>query len=639
MSNMDPDASMPPAHRFGGAYLLALWQALGMQSSGKLKWLLAPSWGDVAFAVRSAFAAGLSLVIAMGMEMDSPQWAPLTVWVVAQSSRGESLSKARWRIAGTVLGCCVAVGLIAALPQSPALFFGVLACWIGLCCGMATFLEGYKAYGLVLTGFTSAIVATGAIMQPDQVFDIALSRGTYIVLGVVCEALLALLFMPGLHARARARLKTRLDAAQALVRKRVDCLVEGHPTTELDQSPLLGELTAAGSRIEYDALEAGGYGHMADHARAALAGLLVLLARAEGLATLKLLPADKVPTSIRKDEWAVREHVEACLTHRRGDRFRFRIRSRRHALEAVENGVRACAGILVGWLLWEVTAWPSGPTFMSLLALVYGLLATRENPVVASAPFFRGAVWCVLVAGVYVTLVLPALNTPEMLVLLMMVPMVIGGLAARNPATAGYAFSFNMFLPVLMGPNNQGRYDEVSFLNASLAFLGAVLVAGWTYRTVLPFRPDSHMLRTARWSSRQLQGLASANSRVSVYQWLSGNADSLVRIMRNAQGIALPRRNAFARQQFSGMVSGMHVILLRELALAPTTPPAVQRALRAFLRHWEHDDGTLVTRQAASTARWLERQVAHMPPQQQEIFEHALVSLRLLACAQPVDLP
>ncbi|MBS0989226.1 FUSC family protein [Acetobacter okinawensis] len=639
MSNMDPDASMPPAHRFGGAYLLALWQALGMQSSGKLKWLLAPSWGDVAFAVRSAFAAGLSLVIAMGMEMDSPQWAPLTVWVVAQSSRGESLSKARWRIAGTVLGCCVAVELIAALPQSPALFFGVLACWIGLCCGMATFLEGYKAYGLVLTGFTSAIVATGAIMQPDQVFDIALSRGTYIVLGVVCEALLALLFMPGLHARARARLKTRLDAAQALVRKRVDCLVEGHPTTELDQSPLLGELTAAGSRIEYDALEAGGYGHMADHARAALAGLLVLLARAEGLATLKLLPADKVPTSICKDEWAVREHVEACLTHRRGDHFRFRIRSRRHALEAVENGVRACAGILVGWLLWEVTAWPSGPTFMSLLALVYGLLATRENPVVASAPFFRGAVWCVLVAGVYVTLVLPALNTPEMLVLLMMVPMVIGGLAARNPATAGYAFSFNMFLPVLMGPNNQGRYDEVSFLNASLAFLGAVLVAGWTYRTVLPFRPDSHMLRTARWSSRRLQGLASANSRVSVYQWLSGNADSLVRIMRNAQGIALPRRNAFARQQFSGMVSGMHVILLRELALAPTTPPAVQRALRAFLRHWEHDDGVMVTRQAASTARWLERQVAHMPPQQQEIFEHALVSLRLLACAQPVDLP
>lgn len=639
MSNTDPNAGMPEAHRWGSVQLAAAWHTLTAEWARKLAWLVAPSWGDVAFAVRSAFAAGLSLVIAMAMELDSPQWAPLTVWVVAQSSRGESLSKARWRIAGTVLGCCVAVGLIAAFPQSPALFFAVLAGWIGLCCGMATFLEGYKAYGLVLTGFTSAIVATGAIMQPDQVFDIAMSRGTYIVLGVVCEALLALLFMPGLQARARLRLKARLEDAQQLVRKRVDCLIEGHSTTELDQSPLLTELTTAGSRIEYDALEAGGYGHMADHARAALAGLLVMLARAEGLATLKLLPADKVPSSIRKDEWSINQHITACLTHRRGDHFRFRTRSRRHTLEAVENGVRACVGILVGWLLWEVTAWPAGPTFMSLLALVYGLLATRENPVVASAPFFRGAVWCVLVAGVYVALVLPALNTPELLVLLLMVPMVIGGLAARHPATAGYAFSFNMFLPVLMGPDNQGRYDEISFLNTALAFLGAVLVAGWTYRTVLPFRLDSHMLRTAQWSSRQLQALASPNSRVSVYQWLSGNAESLVRIVRNAQAIPAKERNAFARQQFSGMVSGMHVVLLRELAQAPTTPHSIQQALRAFLRHWEYDDGLMVTRQAALTARWLARQIERMPPDQREIFDHALVSLRLLACAQPVELP
>nr|WP_279184067.1 FUSC family protein [Acetobacter syzygii] len=639
MSNTDPNAGMPEVHRWGSAQLATAWHTMTAEWARKLAWLVAPSWGDVAFAVRSAFAAGLSLVIAMAMELDSPQWAPLTVWVVAQSSRGESLSKARWRIAGTVLGCCVAVGLIAVFPQSPALFFAILAGWIGFCCGMATFLEGYKAYGLVLTGFTSAIVATGAIMQPDQVFDIAMSRGTYIVLGVVCEALLALLFMPGLQARARLRLKARLEDAQQLVRKRVDCLIEGHPTTELDQSPLLTELTTAGSRIEYDALEAGGYGHMADHARAALAGLLVMLARAEGLATLKLLPADKVPSSIRKDEWSINQHITACLTHRRGDHFRFRTRSRRHTLEAVENGVRACAGILVGWLLWEVTAWPAGPTFMSLLALVYGLLATRENPVVASAPFFRGAVWCVLVAGVYVALVLPALNTPELLVLLLMVPMVIGGLAARHPATAGYAFSFNMFLPVLMGPDNQGRYDEISFLNTALAFLGAVLVAGWTYRTVLPFRLDSHMLRTAQWSSRQLQALASPNSRVSVYQWLSGNAESLVRIVRNAQAIPAKERNAFARQQFSGMVSGMHVVLLRELAQAPTTPHSIQQALRAFLRHWEYDDGLMVTRQAALTARWLARQIERMPPAQREIFDHALVSLRLLACAQPVELP
>ncbi len=88
----------------------------------RLSWLLEPSAMDLVFAVRSSLAAVLSLLIAMGMELDSPQWAPLTVWVVAQSSRGESLAKARWRIAGTVLGCCIGVALIAAFPQASAVF-------------------------------------------------------------------------------------------------------------------------------------------------------------------------------------------------------------------------------------------------------------------------------------------------------------------------------------------------------------------------------------------------------------------------------------------------------------------------------------------------------------------------------------
>lgn len=72
MNNMDPDAGMPVVHRWGGMQLLAAWQALSTQWAGKLKWLVAPSYGDVAFAVRSALAAGLSLVIAMAMELDSP---------------------------------------------------------------------------------------------------------------------------------------------------------------------------------------------------------------------------------------------------------------------------------------------------------------------------------------------------------------------------------------------------------------------------------------------------------------------------------------------------------------------------------------------------------------------------------------
>jgi len=64
-------------------------------------WLYAPSWASVAFAVRAG--ALLSRLTAMWMEMDSPQWLPLTMWGVATSTREEPLSKVRWRLVGT--GC------------------------------------------------------------------------------------------------------------------------------------------------------------------------------------------------------------------------------------------------------------------------------------------------------------------------------------------------------------------------------------------------------------------------------------------------------------------------------------------------------------------------------------------------------
>ncbi|WP_252353936.1 FUSC family protein [Acetobacter sp. P5B1] len=607
----------------------------------KLSWLLEPSAMDVIFAVRSSLAAVLSLLIAMGMELDSPQWAPLTVWVVAQSSRGESLSKARWRIAGTVLGCCIGVALIAAFPQASALFFCCLAVWIGLCCGGATFLESYRAYGLVLTGFTSAIVATGAIAQPDEVFDIAIARGTYIILGVVCEALLAVLFMPTLQTQARKRLLDRLNGAFQTVRHVVSDLVSGRADAQT-QGQVLTDLMAANARIEFDALEMGPRTHAADHAHAALAAMIMVLARARGMALL-LEPQNggaqadvPLPASLYADYDIARQHIEACAHPKRGDRFRFKMTSRRHALEAVENGIRSCAGILAGWLVWEVTGWPAGAGFISFVALVYGLLATRENPIVASTPFLKGALWCAFAAAIYAFWIMPAVTAPEVLIVMLMIVMTIGGLAARKPATAGYAFSFNMFLPVLIGPGNQSRFSEEAFFNNAMAFLVAVTFVGWTYRLVLPFRVDSHMRRTARWVERRLKALGAPGSRVTVHQWLAESASSLVRILRNAQGVPQPVRLAYMQTQFRAMTMGMHIVFLRDVAKDPVLPLSARRGIQVFLRKWVQT-GTDATAWAGMTEGWLLRQMHGKPFEVQETLQKAAISLRILAAERPED--
>ncbi|MFD1561165.1 FUSC family protein [Paraburkholderia silviterrae] len=68
------------------------------------------SWSGFGFgfAVRTALASLIALYIAMRMNLDDPKWAAITVWVVAQSSRGMSLSKSQYRIMGTALGAVAA---------------------------------------------------------------------------------------------------------------------------------------------------------------------------------------------------------------------------------------------------------------------------------------------------------------------------------------------------------------------------------------------------------------------------------------------------------------------------------------------------------------------------------------------------
>ncbi|MCP1247725.1 FUSC family protein [Gluconobacter oxydans] len=539
-------------------------------------WLFAPSAKDLGFAVRTSVAAILSLLIAMWMELDSPQWAPLTVWVVATASRGESLSKARWRFAGTIIGGCMGVALIAAFPQQAGLFFIALALWIGLCCGWATFLDGYRRYGFLVISFTSAIVATGAISQPDDVFNVAMARGTYIMLGTVCEAGLAVLFLPNVQKEARARLLGKLQQVTAKVASHADVLRAGRfdPETE---GRLLAELVDANTRIEFDVLEMGsGTRRSADHARAVLARLLAVLARAQGGAT---------GIDVDRDLEAARNHIQAIIAPPRHDRFTFRTRSPRHILEAVLNGLRAATGIMGAWLLWEVTAWPSGPAFVSFVALVYGLLATREIPALASSGFYRGAVWCAGVAGIYAFFVVPAVTAPEYLALLLLIPMVIGGLAARAPKLVNHAFSFNMFLPVLIGPSNLMRYDEVSFLNGASAFLGAVIFTRVTFGVVFPFRADSHLRRTSAWVEQQLRFIARGGGQ-TVHQWLAINAASMVRAVRSCQRVPRDVMLAYMARHLNAMALGLWVIELRDAAARETTPVSIRRRLQVFLRAW-----------------------------------------------------
>jgi uncharacterized membrane protein YccC len=67
------------------------------------------SWSGLSFAVRTAGASLIALYIAFRINLDHLRWAAITAWVVAQSSRGMSLSKSQYRILGTAPAAVAAI--------------------------------------------------------------------------------------------------------------------------------------------------------------------------------------------------------------------------------------------------------------------------------------------------------------------------------------------------------------------------------------------------------------------------------------------------------------------------------------------------------------------------------------------------
>ncbi|MCE2565113.1 FUSC family protein [Komagataeibacter sp. FNDCF1] len=249
----------------------------------RFRWLYAPRVADFGFALRTTVAALLALVIALWMEMDDPQWAAMTTWIVAQNSRGQSLSKARWRLLGTFGGAVAGVALIAALPQASWLLFPVLAAWVGVCCGLATFLRNFHSYALVLMAFTSGLIALNAANTPQDVFAIALSRSTYIFLGIVCESVLASIFAPRLADVARREIGLRVARAIGQAGQALDGMLAGQDVGFLRSRTLLGSVFSISDQIEFSEVEMRHRTHAGDHARAALATVAVVMSRGMGL--------------------------------------------------------------------------------------------------------------------------------------------------------------------------------------------------------------------------------------------------------------------------------------------------------------------------------------------------------------------
>lgn len=162
-------------------------------SSDLVQVLLCPRLHELQFAVKALLAGGLALYLAFSLELEQPQWALMTVFVVSQPYSGMVLAKGMFRLIGTCAGALVSIGMVALYGQASLPFLLLMALWLAFCTAGASLLHNHASYGFVLAGYTAAIVALPASADPATVFDQAVARCSEIGLGILCAALVNVL--------------------------------------------------------------------------------------------------------------------------------------------------------------------------------------------------------------------------------------------------------------------------------------------------------------------------------------------------------------------------------------------------------------------------------------------------------------
>ncbi len=512
------------------------------------RWLLRLPAGS-GFALRTAAAALLALYVAFLTSMQEPKWAAMTVFIVAQADRGMSLSKGRNRVLGTCVGAAVAIALMAAFAQSPELFLGALALWLGGCTAVAGLLPGFRAYGAVLAGYTAMIVGISANAQPEQVFEVAVARSSEIVLGIVTEAVLAALFLPAsprpaLEARLEAYLRQASALCARLLRGEADDRAEIHRffatalqfdemvqyaaaashevarcvgrirrVTELTLAQLLAAQSCHDGMPHPGQVRATGAVQVLLERRAqgevalleVRAAARMMEARLQRLARLPDHQAAFERAFVLERGLAILEHLRAARREQAAFLRGVPTRSvpvldrHRDITLALHNGLRAFLAVLVAALFWIHSAWSNGAGLVTIVGVVCALYATRPDPVAGGLGFFKGA-GCAAVAALACDIaLLPHVADFPSLALVLAPFLVAAGMAMRRPASAAIGASFSIFFIDLLGPVNGSVGEVVHMFNSALALLLGIAIGVAMFTVILPagFAPRLRRMRRA----------------------------------------------------------------------------------------------------------------------------------------------
>lgn len=528
------------------------WVRLKTYFETSLAGLTQPTRSDWIFALRTVSAGLIALLAAYALKLDHPQWAMMTVFIVAQPVAGMVLAKGFYRLLGTLAGGVAAIGITTVFGTNPWVLVTVLAVWIGICTFVSSLLRNPEAYGAALAGYTAMIIGLPAFGQPHLVVDLAVARCAEIVLGIVCAGLTSRLILPKL-------------ASDAIISRLKRCILDlatyaagafsGGDTATLSalHRKLVADTQTLGEMRAYARLEAPSFAPRAHPVRRTIGQLLSALSAARALhshaapknaalvpvrselqalvselaakpgalddtapwveqldaisAKARQIPDasvdqgdDRVGTITRLTIAA--DFAEAFKQVLRGlDALRAPVTrpvrgSRQPALVvhrdypgASRNAVRAALATLLVAAFWLTTKWSEAAGTVILVAVVSSLFAARPDPVQVSWGFFKGTLLALPFAFLVGQIAMPALPGFGWFVLFVVPILVPTALGMANPRYVGVATAFAINFLAFLSPHQAMTYDPGPFFAGSASVLVGILLAIGVFIVVLPADP------------------------------------------------------------------------------------------------------------------------------------------------------
>ena len=603
----------------------------------------------LAFGLRAWLACVIAFFIAFSLQLDQPYWTGAVVWIVAQSTPGQALSKSYYRIIGTVVGAIVGLVMVALFAQTPEVFVFALALWTGACTVVGNLLRNFRSYGTMLAGFTAAIVTLGSYDNPDGAFDVAVARASCTIIGIACATAVTLIFV---KAEARELVLRRLSLVIGNAARRAS--MPATVTVEERMAsgrPLVAELIDLDTQIEFAAAESAEFRIHADGARSLLAHLFGLHAAKRAMeAHIQRVGIPAMPELTAVYEMALRLLAEgpARIAEKKEDAWEKEIESLRlqvlklcpeaspleketiiaarfvidrlddilrhlgralHDWKAIHgraiwnpsmrldfhrdqrmaciNGFRAFLAVIAAGAFWIASSWSSGAMMLTLVSVVCSLFSATPYPSKRVVSFFCGTALSGVMAYICDYYFFQNVTGFPMFALILGLFMIPGGILSLNPNTAPMGLSYCVFFLANARVYNLMDYDVSLLLNNIVATIFGVIFGGMFFLLLWPADPQAARRYVVRRIRRGLQQISQFTPVVDTDLWQTRMFDRINRLSDPTNPSSV-KTDEWFDGGLAALNLGNEVLRLRNLEVQGKMSTMVTEQVRNVMHAFKH---------------------------------------------------